>query len=102
MAPNLHVWLQRLVATEGGTMEPGNHHTPPGGHNSLNADGVDRLVSDMRKPLSVVHASAQLLQRRIDQGQVTDPRDLLSRLAAIERSCKHIDARLQQLERDGR
>lgn len=79
-----------------------DHYTPQGGHNWLDDDGVGRLVSDVRKPLSVVYASAQILQRRIERGEVRDVRDLSDRLAAIERSCKHIDDRLQQFERDRR
>ena len=81
-------------------MTCGDHYTSQGDHYSLDDDGIEHLVIDVRNPLSVAYASAQLLQRQVERGEVRDVHDLSDRLAAIERSCKHIDARLQQIERD--
>lgn len=61
---------------------------------------MDLLVNDVRKPLTVIHAYAQLLQRRIRQGSIGEE-EMLDRLARIEEASQRIEARLHELEGDG-
>ena len=65
----------------------------------LDGDERDHYLDDLRTPLTVIHASAQLLQRRILLGRTLEPDQLLARLTAVERAAWTIEARLRQLER---
>ena len=81
-------------------MGPGDRNAP---HNSHHLDGgtVDRLLDDLRIPLTVVSGYAQLLQRRLRQDEEPDAAYLLARLAAIEEYAGRIEARLRRFEHDG-
>ena len=49
-------------------------------------DARDRFLDDLRGPLTVIQASAQLLQRRLLRGGGLEPDKLLARLASVERA----------------
>lgn len=80
-------------------MEPGHCNTPHNPH-GLDGDGVDRLVDDLRKPLTIIRGYSQLLQLWLRKGEVPDAAYLRTRLAAIERSTQEIETRLEAVEQE--
>jgi len=80
-------------------MEPGVRPTSRSDGAPPDGDARDRFLDDLRGPLTVIQASAQLLQRRLLRGGGLEPDKLLARLASVERAARAIEARLRELER---
>ena len=99
MAPILQARAVTPAGVEEKAVDPGHHDASHNPH-SLDADGVDRLVDDLRMPLTAILGYSQLLQRRLRHGDAPDAAYLLARLAAIERSTQDIETRLQVVEHE--
>lgn len=56
---------------------------------------MDEVTQDVAKPLTVISGYAQLLVRRIEQGQVTVPDEHLRALRAIEENARRLRQRLE-------
>lgn len=80
-------------------MATGNQKTRREGHPRPQDDGIAQVLHEMRDGLTVIHAYAQLLQRRIRPEQPIDHEPLLARLAIIERISMRVEARLRKLDR---
>ncbi len=80
-------------------MQPGDHNGPDN-RRPLSGDEIDGLLHDLRVPLSVIHGYAQLLEHHLQKGNTLESGYLLERLALVERACRAIDTRLQQVEHD--
>ena len=64
-----------------------------------NDDGIDQALHEMRDGLTVIHAYAQMLQRRIHPEQPVEHDHLRARLAIIERTSMRMETRLRKLDR---
>lgn len=62
-------------------------------------DGIGQALHEMRDGLTVIHAYAQLLQRRMAPEQPVERESLLDRLALIEEAARKMEVRLRQLDR---
>jgi signal transduction histidine kinase len=62
-------------------------------------DGIGQALHEMRDGLTVIHAYAQLLQRRIDPEESVEQETLLNRLAIIEDTAMRMESRLRRLDR---
>jgi len=62
-------------------------------------DGIGQALHELRDGLTVIHAYAQLLQRRMAPEQPVERASLLDRLALIEDAARKMEARLRQLDR---
>lgn len=80
-------------------MAPGDNNTPRN-HNSLGENDADRLLGELRTPLTVICGYTQLLQRRLRRGGELRSDYLLARLAVIEQSTRDLEIRLQAVERN--
>lgn len=63
---------------------------------------IERLVDDLRAPLTIISAYAQLLQRGCRQGRELDPAMMVNHLGVVARAAERIEARLRVAERDAR
>ncbi len=62
-------------------------------------EGIGEALHEMRDGLTVIHAYAQLLQRRIHPEQPAERDHLRARLRIIERVTMRMESRLRQLDR---
>ncbi len=62
-------------------------------------DGIVDALHEMRDGITVIHAYAQLLQRRIHPEQPVEHDHLRARLRIIERVTMRMESRLRQLDR---
>jgi signal transduction histidine kinase len=62
-------------------------------------DGVGQALHEMRDGLTVIHAYAQLLQRRVHPDEPVAQGPLLDRLAIIERVAMRAESCLRLLDR---
>ncbi len=62
-------------------------------------DGIDQALHELRDGLTVIHAYAQLLQRRIRPRQRVDSAALIERLAIMERASVTMERHLRWLDR---
>ena len=62
-------------------------------------DGISQLLHELRDGLTVIHAYAQLLQRRIHAEQPVEHDPLRTRLAIIERVAMRMESSLRRLDR---
>jgi signal transduction histidine kinase len=53
---------------------------------------------DVRSPLTILSARAQLLARRIEHGRIDNPYSCLGSLESIRRAAQELEARLHDLE----
>jgi hypothetical protein len=83
----------------------GNQETRRDRQARMTDEGIDQALHEMRDGLTVIHAYAQLLQRRIHPEQAVEQDHLRARLAIIERVTMQMESSLRQLDRhhaDGR
>lgn len=62
-------------------------------------DGINEALHEMRDGLTVIHAYAQMLQRRIHAEQPVEHDHLRARLRIIECVSMRMESRLRQLDR---
>ena len=62
-------------------------------------ESIGEALHEMRDGLTVIHAYAQLLQRRIHLEQPVERDHLRARLRIIERVTMRMESRLRQLDR---
>jgi signal transduction histidine kinase len=89
----------QLATDEEGHVKPGNQEAHRERHARVADDGIGQALHEMRDGLTVIHAYAQLLQRRIHPEQPVEQDPLLARLAIIERVSMRMETRLRQLDR---
>lgn len=77
-------------------MEP-RDNTRVKGQEDSESQLSNKMVHDIRTPLSVLHGHVQLLQRRLRQGQALDNDHLLQKLGYIEQAGRAIEAQLRAL-----
>lgn len=80
-------------------MATGDQKTQREGNGRPTDDGVEQALHEMRDGLTVIHAYAQLLQRRVHPEQPVAQEPLLDRLAIIERVAMQVETRLRLLDR---
>lgn len=80
-------------------MSIGNRESPREASAHSSDDGIDQVLHEMRDGLTVIHAYAQLLQRRSLARQPIELGALLKRLAIIEQTSMSMERRLRQLDR---
>ena len=83
-------------------MEPHDKQRAKGHHRPLEDDEIDRVLGELRVPLSVMYGYTQLLQRRINQGRIHEAYACLDGLAAIQRSARAMEASLMRIEATAR
>lgn len=62
-------------------------------------EGIGQALHEMRDGLTVIHAYAQLLQRRMHPEQPVEHDHLRARLRIIERVTMRMETRLRELDR---
>ncbi len=74
--------------------------TPDAAGGNAGSDGhvSSAALDQLRSPLAVISGRAQLLQRRIQRGQILSPDDYLEALASIDRAARALEAQLRVLQ----
>lgn len=62
----------------------------------------DRMLCELRTPMTVILGEAQMLRRRIRQGKVRHAGECMETLVRVEWSIRNMEARLRALEEDDR
>lgn len=80
-------------------MPTGNRESRREASDGETDDGIDQALHELRDGLTVIHAYAQLLQRRLHPRQRIESAAMLERLAIIERTSMAMESRLRRLDR---
>jgi signal transduction histidine kinase len=67
-------------------------------HANDDLEVITRAIHDVRSPLTILSARAQLLARRIEHGRIDNPYSCLGSLESIRRAAEELEARLHDLE----
>lgn len=78
-------------------MEHRDYNGSNGQKRGHHVDAFEQVAQDIRTPLSVVYGHVQLLQRRLRQGRILDPDEILRSLNHIEGGARAIEKHLRIL-----
>jgi predicted RNA-binding protein with EMAP domain len=65
---------------------------------SIAMTGIARTMEEVRLPLTILSARAQLLHRRIQQGGIVDPRACLEGLVSIQRAAQELEFMFMEID----
>lgn len=79
-------------------MEPRERHSAPEYSHQVDDEILNRVLHDLRNPLTLMTARTQLLKRNIEKGRIHHGGEFLPSLAVMEQAARKMDAILKDFQ----